>query len=128
MSRRGARVSPTTLSNASCRSSSCTSKLRSMLLRISHRTRFVYDQPARDSHNELRVRPLDDPEQRCIAFQLSVDQPAAVLSYRDFFGNHAHSVSVGTPHRELTIVAQSLVERFDAPRRVFPPMAFRDFL
>jgi transglutaminase-like putative cysteine protease len=99
-----------------------------MLLRINHRTRFVYDQPARDSHNELRVRPLDDAEQRCIAFELSIDQPAAVLSYRDFFGNQAHSVSVSTPHRELTIVAQSLVERFDAPAQVFPEMTFRDFL
>jgi transglutaminase-like putative cysteine protease len=99
-----------------------------MLLRISHRTRFVYDQLARDSHNELRVRPLNDPEQRCITFELSIDQPAAVLSYRDFFGNHAHSVSVSTPHRELTIVAQSLVERFDAPARVYPETTFRDFL
>ena len=48
------------------------------------------------------------------AFELSIDQPAVVLSYRDFFGNHAHSVSVSTPHRELTIVAHSLVERPDA--------------
>jgi transglutaminase-like putative cysteine protease len=99
-----------------------------MLLRISHRTRFIYDQPARDSHNELRVRPLDDAGQRCVDFELSIDQPAAVLSYRDFFGNHAHSVSVSTPHRELTIVAQSLVERFDTPPEVFPEMTFRDFL
>ncbi len=99
-----------------------------MLLRISHRTRFIYDQPARDSHNELRVRPLDDAGQRCLDFELSIDQPAAVLSYRDFFGNHAHSVSVSTPHRELTIVAQSLVERFAAPSEVFSEMTFRDFL
>jgi transglutaminase-like putative cysteine protease len=99
-----------------------------MLLRISHRTRFIYDQPARDSHNELRVRPLDDAGQRCLDFELSIDQPAAVLSYRDFFGNHAHSVSVSTPHRELTIVAQSLVERFAAPSDVFSEMTFRDFL
>src|ERR1700689_3527694 len=98
-----------------------------MLLRINHRTRFVYDQPARDSHNELRVRPLDGAEQRCIAFELSIDQPAAVLSYRDFFGNHAHSASVSLPHRELTIVAQSLVERFDTPPEVFPEMMFRVF-
>ncbi len=99
-----------------------------MLLRISHRTRFVYDHPARDSHNELRVRPLDDAMQRCLDFELKIDQPAAVLSYRDFFGNHAHSVSVSLPHRELTIVAQSLVERFDTPPEVFPEMMFRDFL
>jgi len=99
-----------------------------MLLRISHRTRFVYDQPARDSHNELRVQPLEDAAQRCLAFDLRIDQPAAVLSYRDFFGNHAHSVSVSTAHRELTIVAQSLVERPETPVQVFPELRFRDFL
>ena len=88
-----------------------------MLLRISHRTRFAYDQPAHDSHNELRLRPLEDAEQRCHSFELCIDQPAAVLAYRDFFGNHAHSVSVSAPHRELTIVARSVVERPDTLAR-----------
>lgn len=99
-----------------------------MLLRITHRTRFVYDEPAHDSHNELRLRPLEDAGQRCLAFELKIDQPAAVLAYRDFFGNHAHSISVGAPHRELTIVAQSLVERPDRPARPSPEMMFRNFL
>jgi len=88
----------------------------------------VYDQPAHDSHNELRLRPLEDAGQRCLSFELSVDQPAAVLAYRDFFGNHAHSVSVSAPHRELTIVAQSLVERPDTAVEVCPEVAFSKFL
>jgi transglutaminase-like putative cysteine protease len=99
-----------------------------MLLRIRHTTRFVYEQPACDSHNELRLRPLEDDGQRCVAFDLSVDRPAAVLSYRDFFGNHAHSVSVNAPHRDLTIVAQSLVERVETAAKVCPEVAFRSFL
>jgi len=104
-----------------------------MLLRISHRTRFEYDQPAQDSHNELRLRPLDEAGQRCLAFDFSIDKPAAVLTYRDFFGNHAHSISVSAPHRELTIVAQSLVERPDTFEPVlsdqtYAEMMFRDFL
>jgi transglutaminase-like putative cysteine protease len=99
-----------------------------MLLRISHTTRFFYDQPAHDSHNELRLRPLEDAGQRCLSFELSIDQPAALLSYRDFFGNQAHSVSVSAPHRELTIVAQSVIERPDVPLRTWPEMRFRDFL
>ncbi len=99
-----------------------------MLLRIRHTTRFVYEQPACDSHNELRLRPLEDAGQRCVAFELSVDRPAAVFSYRDFFGNHAHSVSVSAPHWELTIVAQSLVERAETAANVCPEVAFRSFL
>lgn len=99
-----------------------------MLLRIKHTTRFVYERPARDSHNELRLRPLEDGGQRCLAFELSIDRPAAVLSYRDFFGNHAHSVSVSAPHQELTIVAQSLIERAVTAAEVCPEVAFRSFL
>jgi len=99
-----------------------------MLLRISHRTRYVYDQPAHDSHNELRLRPLDDAGQRCLSFELIIDQPASVIIYRDFFGNHAHSVSVSAPHRELTIVAHSLVERPDTLAEPGPETMFRDFL
>jgi transglutaminase-like putative cysteine protease len=104
-----------------------------MLVRISHRTQFVYDQPARDSHNELRLQPLEGAGQRCLSFELIIDQPAAVLSYRDFFGNHAHSVSVSAPHRELTIVAQSLVERPEtmleaSADKLHPEVMFRNFL
>jgi len=99
-----------------------------MLLRIRHTTLFVYEQPACDSHNEMRLRPLEDEGQRCLEFELSVDRPAAVFSYRDFFGNHAHSVSVSAPHRELTIVAQSLVERLETAAKVYPEVAFRSFL
>lgn len=99
-----------------------------MLLRIKHTTRFVYERPARDSHNELRLRPLEDGGQRCLAFELSIDRPAAVLSYRDFFGNHAHSVSVSAPHQELTIVAQSLIERAVTAAEAWPEVAFRSFL
>jgi len=99
-----------------------------MLLRIKHTTHFVYEQLAHDSHNELRLRPTEDDSQRCLAFELSVDRPAAVLSYRDFFGNNAHSVSVSAPHRDLTIVAQSLVERADPVMQTYPEVSFRSFL
>jgi transglutaminase-like putative cysteine protease len=99
-----------------------------MQLRITHTTRFEYEQPASDSHNELRLQPLDDDEQRCLAFELNVDRPAAVLAYRDYFGNHAHSVSVSAPHRELTIVTRSLVERADPAATFCPEVTFRSLL
>src|ERR1700682_1697871 len=99
-----------------------------MLLRIRHTTLFVYEQPACDSHNEMRLRPLEDEGQRCLEFELSGDRPPAVFSSRGFFGNHAHSVSVSAPHRELTIVAQSLVERLEAAAKVYPEVEFRSFV
>ncbi|MGH6740102.1 MAG: transglutaminase N-terminal domain-containing protein, partial [Bradyrhizobium sp.] len=73
-----------------------------MRFRIRHSTRFEYDQPAYASHNELRMRPADGPGQRCVEFSLTADQPAAILEYRDFFHNQAHSLSVSPPHDTLT--------------------------
>ena len=40
---------------------------------------------------------------------------AAILAYDDFFGNHAHSLSVSPPHETLTITAKSLIERVHVP-------------
>jgi transglutaminase-like putative cysteine protease len=99
-----------------------------MRFRIIHSTRFQYEEPAYASHNELRIRPRDVPNQRCLAFDLSVDQPAAILEYDDFFGNHAHSLSVSPPHESLTIIAESLVERIHAPIIDYVETSFADFL
>ena len=81
-----------------------------MRYRIVHSTRFEYVEPACDSQNELRMRPWDRSAQRCTAFDLHVSEPASLVEYDDFFGNRTHSISVSGPHRELEIVARSIVE------------------
>ena len=99
-----------------------------MRFRITHSTRFRYDQPAYASHNELRIRPADGGDQHCLAFALIADQPAAILEYRDFFGNHAHSLSVSPPHDVLTIVAESLIDRTPVPVPAYAETSFAQFL
>ncbi len=81
-----------------------------MLYRIVHTTRFEYEEPAYDSQNELHVRPWDRDGQRCVAFDLTTNEPSSTLEYNDFFGNRAHSVCVSAPHRQLEIVARSIVD------------------
>ena len=80
-----------------------------MFYQIVHTTRFEYAEPACDSQNELRMRPWDRDGQRCVAFEISVSEPASILEYCDFFGNRGHSVSVSAPHPKLEIVATSTV-------------------
>lgn len=99
-----------------------------MLFRITHITRFMYERAAYDSHNELRLEPRDGDGQRCMEFALDLDCPAAVLAYRDFFGNHAHAVSVSAPHKRLTITARSLIERTPASSASLPEATFAAFL
>lgn len=81
-----------------------------MRYRIIHTTRFAYAAPAYDSQNEVRLKPWDRDGQRCVEFALSASAPASIFPFDDFFGNRTHSLSVSAPHRELEIVARSIVE------------------
>jgi transglutaminase-like putative cysteine protease len=99
-----------------------------MRFQITHVKRFTYEKPTYDSHNELRMRPWNRAGQRCIAFNLSVDQSAAILAYNDFFGNHAHSLSVSRPHDSLTIVARSVVENSPTPANEYHQVPFSVYL
>ncbi|HYR97002.1 MAG TPA: transglutaminase family protein [Candidatus Binatus sp.] len=92
-----------------------------MIYRIVHTTRFTYDQPAYESHNEVRLEPRDGLGQRVVAFRLDVDPPAAMIAFDDAYGNRVQAISVTPPHETLTIVARSGVE--PVPR---PPARVRD--
>jgi transglutaminase-like putative cysteine protease len=99
-----------------------------MRFRVRHVTRFAYDQPAYESHNEVRLRPRESSGQRTIGFRLEVIPRAAVIDYRDSFGNIVHALSVHEAHRELVVVADSLIER-TAPRALSAPRhPFGEFL
>jgi transglutaminase-like putative cysteine protease len=99
-----------------------------MIFRIRHTTRFVYDEPAYESHNEVRLTPRASAGQRCLAHEVRVSPAGGLLAYNDSFGNRVHAISVHPPHDELAIVAESVVER-DAPRPARPVrVPFSEFL
>jgi transglutaminase-like putative cysteine protease len=99
-----------------------------MLFRICHTTRFQYEGAAYHSQNELRMRPLDSPNQRCLDFELWIEPRASTLEYDDYYGNRVHAFSIETKHDSLNVVARSLVEQL--PQLPDPPgrTPFREFL
>ncbi len=99
-----------------------------MRFRTLHTTRFSYDLPAYESHNQIRLKPLNSDCQRVLQFRLKSDPPASVLEYPDSFGNTVHSISVHPPHNELAIVVESLVERLPEPQAQFPRVRFSEYL
>jgi transglutaminase-like putative cysteine protease len=99
-----------------------------MRFRICHTTRFEYDRPAHDSHNELRLRPWDNDQQSCVDFTLTSEPAGAILGFDDFFGNHGHSLSVSDPHESLTIVARSTVAIERSADTAYPEVPFSRFL
>jgi len=78
---------------------------------IRHVTRFEYDKPAYQSHNEVRLKPRPSRSQRTLGFRLETVPNGAMLEYRDAFDNTVHAISVDIPHRRLLVLADSLVER-----------------
>ncbi len=92
-----------------------------MFYAIRHLTRFRYLTPVSESLMELRMHPRTEGGQRCLSFQLSVEPRTRVYEYRDYLGNTVHHFDVPGKHRELSILAESLVE-------IEPPQALPESL
>ena len=80
-----------------------------MFYAIRHLTRYRYSRPVWQSIMEVRMHPRTDHTQRCFTFQLSVNPKARIFGFVDHLGNHVHHFDLPAHHRELTIVADSLV-------------------
>src|SRR4029077_11449648 len=99
-----------------------------MLFRIKHVTRYFYEHPASHSHNDVRLVPIDAPDQKRVAFTLEVTPAAAISEYRDAFGNLAHSIDIQPPHTELVISSRSVLERLALHSDPSPRITVRDYL
>ncbi len=81
-----------------------------MLLRITHETNLAYSDLIAESAMELRMAPRQEIDQHRLSFQLAIGPAAAVGSYFDWLGNTVHTFAVNPFHREIQIVATSVVE------------------
>jgi transglutaminase-like putative cysteine protease len=67
---------------------------------------------------ELRMHPRSEGVQRCLSFDLDISPRTRVQSYRDHLGNVVHHFDVPSAHRQLTIVAEAMVDV--TPRAALP--------
>lgn len=87
-----------------------------MRLTITHRTSYDYESPVLIAHNIVRLRPRDEPHQRCHAHRLAIEpRDTALHTRRDFFGNTVDHFTVAEPHRQMSITALSTVELWPRP-------------
>lgn len=80
-----------------------------MRLKIEHTTTFTYDKPISEAYTEMRLKPLDEDGQHCIAFQLINEPHTPVLVYKDYFGNDVRHFDVIHPYQKLRVTALSEV-------------------
>ncbi len=88
-----------------------------MYYAIRHYTRFNYTRPVAESVMEVRMHPRSEWMQRCFTFQLSISPRARIFSHVDHNSNLIHHFDIPEPHKQLTIIADALVD-IDTP----PPL------
>jgi transglutaminase-like putative cysteine protease len=81
-----------------------------MILEVQHETRLHYSEPITEWLTEVRMEPVSDERQSCHSFHFRLSEPAGVFCYRDGFGNRVHHFNLLTPHKEVRMLAASLVE------------------
>jgi transglutaminase-like putative cysteine protease len=81
-----------------------------MFYAVRHFNRYRYSRPIWQSVMEVRMHPRSEHSQRCFTFQLAVSPRARIFSYTDHLGNLVHHFDIPASHRQLTIIADSLVE------------------
>jgi transglutaminase-like putative cysteine protease len=87
-----------------------------MILEIQHETRLAYSEAVAEAVAEVRMEPASDADQSCRSFHLAISPPAETFRYQDGFGNRVHHYNLLAPHREVTVLAASVVETHPQPR------------
>ena len=93
-----------------------------MRFRIRHRTSYRYASEVFESFNEVRLQPLAGARQTLLDFDLLIEPPATVISFRDYYGNAVHDFGVAYLHDRLVIEATSdVVTHAEADERLAGP-------
>ncbi len=81
-----------------------------MLLKLTHTTELTYSDLISESVMELRMAPRQEMDQHRLAFTLAIGPATQALSYFDWLGNTVHTFTVNGFHKQIRIVATSVVE------------------
>jgi transglutaminase-like putative cysteine protease len=92
-----------------------------MKWRIQHRTRYAYSTPARDSFNDVRLKPAANDHQTLESFAIAITPTTQIREYHDYSGNCVHHFEVATPHSSLLIESHAVVATH--PPEPLPPDA-----
>lgn len=77
---------------------------------IRYRCAFSYEEPAAESHNELRACPSTGEGQTVLHARVLADPSARVLTTTDYWGTRVDAFGVRAPHEALEVVVEATVE------------------
>lgn len=92
---------------------------------VTHKTLYTYDRPVDRSAHRLHLRPIQNGDQFLRSHRLTIEPEVKVIEYEDVFGNWTAQFEVERPYRELSIIAESVVEIVDADPFAFAALPIR---
>jgi len=92
-----------------------------MKFSVKHSTKYTYNAFVSFCHNIATIKPRNSKGQTLLSYNLHIDpNPADISSRIDFFGNNITRFSIQEPHKELHVIAESIIERsYDSVRNSF---------
>lgn len=79
-------------------------------LHIVHTTTFRYERPVTASYNEARMRPATMPGQMVLQARVTASPSSWATEYRDYWGTQVNAFEIHTPHSELVVVSEAVVD------------------
>lgn len=75
-----------------------------------HSSIYRYEEPVIASYNEVRLLPQSSSGQSVLSANVSVMPATSFYRYVDYFSTSVISFDIPEPHRELAVIASSIVE------------------
>jgi transglutaminase-like putative cysteine protease len=79
------------------------------LFKIQHITKYTYDRLIQESMNEIRIFPLESPDQHVLEQELVITGNPELQVFFDYWGNKTGTFNLLPPHRELVINSRLVV-------------------
>ena len=87
------------------------------VFKIQHITKYEYDNPVRESVNEIRILPYQSQDQEVLQQNLNITMHPPVHTFTDYWGNVTGTFNLLQPHREL-VIDNKLIVRTTNPAQL----------
>ncbi|TAG12607.1 MAG: transglutaminase family protein [Sphingobacteriia bacterium] len=80
------------------------------VFKIHHITKYEYNQPVKESVNEIKIYPANSATQQVLEHHLQITGNPEVLLFTDYWGNKVGNFNLLRPHKELLIESKLLIQ------------------
>ena len=79
------------------------------VFKIQHITKYQYDEPVKESINEIRIYPFQCPEQEVLQHNLTITGNPIVHTFSDYWSNIIGTFNLFRPHMQMVIESKLIV-------------------